>query len=177
MDDLLPASSVPGVSNFDQHADFTGVPLKGSEAERSDGWIFRQTPGGEGVQKIAGTGGGMVAKKHFLACLWGAAVFCALCYGVTYRSERALMLVAASAPSLAIFIWWAIDRGALERRIARLEARSEIADERRLGTQAGLAGVEHRLEEVEARVEGSEKHQIQAGNSEVSPLPAALRSR
>jgi hypothetical protein len=119
----------------------------------------------------------MIAKRHFLACLWGAAAFCVLCYGVTYRSESAFLLFAASAPSLAIFVWWTIDRGALERRLTRLEARSEIADERRLVTQSDLAGVEHRLEEVETRVKDPEKHQIQAGNSGVGPLYAGLRSR
>jgi len=119
----------------------------------------------------------MIAKRHFLACLWGAAAFCVLCYGITYRSESAFLLFAASAPSLAIFIWWTIDRGALERRITRLEARSEIADERRLVTQSDLAGVEHRLEEVETRVKGPEKQQIQAVNSGAGPLFAGLRSR
>jgi hypothetical protein len=119
----------------------------------------------------------MIAKRHFLACLWGAAAFCVLCYGVTNRSESAFLLFAASAPSLAIFIWWTIDRGALERRITRLEARSEIADERRLVTQADLAGVEHRLEAVETGVKGPEKHQIPDGDSGASPLFAGLRSR
>jgi hypothetical protein len=95
----------------------------------------------------------MSAKITFLACFWGAAAFYSLCYGITYKSADALLLFAAIAPLLAVFVWWMIDRAALERRIARLEARSEIADERRLVTQTDLAGVGHRLEEVEARVE------------------------
>jgi hypothetical protein len=128
-------------------------------------------------RQLRALGGDMTAKRHFLAFLWGAVAFCILCYGVTYRSERAFLLLAASTPSLAIFIWWTIDRGALERRITRLEARTEIADERRLVTQADLAGVEHRLVEVETRVKGPEKHQIPAGSSGVSPLYAGLRSR
>jgi hypothetical protein len=95
----------------------------------------------------------MSAKKIILVGLWGAAAFCSLCYGIVHRSANALMLFAASSIFLAFFIYWIIDCAALERRIARLEARSEIADERRLVAQTDLAGVGHRLEEVEARVE------------------------
>jgi hypothetical protein len=99
----------------------------------------------------------MGAKKIFLACLWGAAAFYSLCYGIVNSSANALLLFAASGPLLAVFVCWMIDRAALERRIARLEARSDIADERRLGAQTDLAGVGYRLEEVEARVECAEK--------------------
>jgi hypothetical protein len=102
----------------------------------------------------------MSAKKTFLACLWGAAAFYSLCYGITYRSANALLLFAAIAPLLAIFIWWMIDRAALERRITRLEARSEIADERRLVAKTDLTGVEHRLGKVEQRVECAERGQV-----------------
>ena len=98
----------------------------------------------------------MNAKQNFSACLWGATAFYSLCYGVLHRSTTALLLFAAIAPSLAVFVYWMIDRAALERRITRLEARSEIADERRLVTLTDLAGVEHRLVEVEARVECAE---------------------
>ena len=98
----------------------------------------------------------MNAKQNFLACLWGAAAFYALCYGILHKSPNALLLFAAIAPSLAVFVYWMIDRAALERRITRLEARSEIADERRIVTLTDLAGVEHRLGEVETRVECAE---------------------
>jgi len=67
-----------------------------------------------------------------------------------------LLLFAAIAPSLAVFVCWTIDRAALERRMTRLEARSEMADERRLATLTDLAGVGHRSVEVEARVECAE---------------------
>jgi hypothetical protein len=62
------------------------------------------------------------------------------------------MLFAASGIFLASFVCWIIDCAALERRIARLEARSEIADERRFVIQTDLAGVGYRLEEVEAEL-------------------------
>jgi hypothetical protein len=119
----------------------------------------------------------MGAKKTYLACLWGAAAFYLLCYGITYRSVDALLLFAAISPLLAVFVWWTIDRAALERRITRLEARSEIADERRLATQTGLAGVEHSLKEVETRVECAEKRQVPGGNSAVNPQFAGSPSR
>jgi hypothetical protein len=106
----------------------------------------------------------MNAKQNFSACLWGAAAFYSLCYGVLHRSTDALLLFAAVTPSLAVFVYWMVDRAALERRITRLEARSEIADERRLVTLTDLAGVEHRLVEVEARVECAE---------DVGPRPGA----
>jgi hypothetical protein len=106
----------------------------------------------------------MSAKITFLACFWGAAAFYSLCYGITYKSADALLLFAAIAPLLAVFVWWMIDRAALERRIKRLEARSEIADERRLVAQTDLTGVEHRLEEVERKSKAPEqvKSRLQA---------------
>jgi hypothetical protein len=119
----------------------------------------------------------MSAKKIFLACLWGAAAFYLLCYAITHRSANALLLFASIAPLLAVFVCWMIDLAALERRITRLEARSEIADERRLATQTGLAGVGHRLEEVEAIIECAEKRQVAGGNSAINPLYEDLLSR
>jgi hypothetical protein len=95
----------------------------------------------------------MSTKKNFLACLWGAAAFYSLCYGIAYKSANALLLFAEITPLLAVFVWWMVDRAALERRITRLEARSEIADERRLATLTNLAGFEHRLVQTERRVE------------------------
>jgi len=104
----------------------------------------------------------MSAAKNCLACFWGAAAFYSLCYGITCRSANALLLFAALAPSLIVFLWWMIDRSALERRIKRLEARSEIADERRLVAQTDLAEVEHKLEQVETRVTSAENSKAQA---------------
>ena len=103
----------------------------------------------------------MTAAKNYLACFWGGAAFYALCYGIIYGSADALRLVAALTPSLIVFVWWMIDRAALERRITRLEARSEIADERRVVTQTDLAEVEHKLEQVETRVASAEAERVE----------------
>jgi hypothetical protein len=94
----------------------------------------------------------MKSAKYYLACFWGVAAFFSLWYGITYRSIHALLLFAVLAPLLIIYILWMIDRAVLERRIKRLEARSEIADERRVVARADLDEVEHKLEQVETRV-------------------------
>ena len=99
----------------------------------------------------------MNATKLYLACLWGAAAFYLLCYGLAYRSADALLLFAALAPSLVVFLWWMIDRASLERRIKRLEARSDIAAEKRAVMQTDLSEVELRLEEVNTRVASAER--------------------
>jgi hypothetical protein len=98
----------------------------------------------------------MGALKNYLAGFWGAAAFYLLCYGIALRSANALLLFASISPLLAVFLWWTIDRAALEQRIKRLEARSEIANERRLVTQADLAEIERKLEDVLLRVDFSE---------------------
>ena len=94
----------------------------------------------------------MSAGKKYLACLWIAAAFYALCHGIAYRSAHILLLTASSASALVVFIWWIVDQSALERRIQRLEARAEIAAEKRVSMQTGLSAVEHKLEQVETRV-------------------------
>ena len=99
----------------------------------------------------------MNALKMYLACIWGAAAFYLLCYGVTYRSANSLLLFAALAPSLVILVWWMSDRASLERRIKRLEARSEIAVENRVVMQTDISEVEHKLEQVQSRVAYAEK--------------------
>jgi hypothetical protein len=99
----------------------------------------------------------MSAGKNYLACLWGAAAFYALCHGIAYGSEHLLLLSASLASSLVGFLWWIVDRAALERRITRLEARSEIAAEKRVVMQTDLTEVEHKLERVETRVSCTEK--------------------
>jgi hypothetical protein len=98
----------------------------------------------------------MGSAKYLLVCFWGAAAFYSLCYGITHRSANALLLFAALAPSVGVLLWWMIDRAALERRIKRLEARSQIADERRLTAQTDLAEVEGKLEKMETRFAGAE---------------------
>ncbi len=95
-------------------------------------------------------------KKYYLAFLLGAVAFSLLCLGAIYRSTDAILLFAALSSSLIVFLWWLFDRAALERRIKRLEARSEIADNRRVVAQNHLAEVEHKLEKVETRFASSE---------------------
>jgi membrane protein implicated in regulation of membrane protease activity len=111
----------------------------------------------------------MTAAKNYLACFWGAAAFYSLCYGIIYRSANALLLFAALAPLLAVFLWWMADRAALERRIKRLEARSDIADERRVITQTDLTEFEHELEEVKTRVTSAENIKAQSEIRELIP--------
>jgi hypothetical protein len=98
----------------------------------------------------------MTAIKICVACIWGSAAFYSLCYGIVYKSTEALLLFVSLAPLLAVFILWMIDRAALERRIRRLEARSDIADERRIIAQSDLSlfehKLEHQLEEVETKL-------------------------
>ena len=107
----------------------------------------------------------MSAGKIYVACLWGAAAFWLLCYGITYRSANSLLLFAALAPSLVVFLWWMVDHASLERRIKRLEARSEIAAEKRVLMETDLVEVDHKLDEVKARVDGAEKIRSRAYNS------------
>ncbi len=104
----------------------------------------------------------MSAAKVYLACIWGVAAFCLLCYGLISRSADALFLFIALTPSLIGFLWWMIDRASLEHRIKRLEARSVIATERRLVMQTDLSEVEHKLEEVNTRVACAERIKAQA---------------
>ena len=105
----------------------------------------------------------MTAAKNLLAGIWGAAAFYSLCYGIICKSADALLLFAALAPSLLVFVLWIIDCAALEKRIRRLEARSEIADERRVIAQTDLSEFEHKLEEVETRIACAEKLQDAGG--------------
>ena len=104
----------------------------------------------------------MSAAKICLACFWGAAAFCLLCYGLVHSSAGALLLFAALVPSLVAFLWWMIDGASLEHRIRRLEARSEIAAERRAVMQTNLTEVEHKLEEVNTKVASAERIKAQA---------------
>ena len=97
--------------------------------------------------------------RVYLACLWGAGACVALYFGLAHGFAVAWWLLAALLPSLVVFIWWMVDRSALERRIKRLEARSEIGDERRIDAHVDLSRVESHLHAIEtriARVEDSE---------------------
>jgi hypothetical protein len=94
----------------------------------------------------------MTIPRVGVACFGGALALVTLCYGVLYGSADAWRLFLTLVPPLIVFIWWMVDRAALERRIRRLEARSEIADERRVTAQTNLTEVEHKLHEIEGRV-------------------------
>jgi hypothetical protein len=105
----------------------------------------------------------MTAARYYLAGAWGAAAFGSLCCSIIYRSTDALLLFAALVPSLLVYVVWIIDRAALERRIKRLEARSTIADERRVTAQTDLSEFGHKLQEVETRIACAEKLQSPGG--------------
>jgi hypothetical protein len=99
----------------------------------------------------------MRAWKNYLVCFWGSGAFYFLCYGIAYVSANALLLFAALTPALVVFLCWIVDRAALERRIMRLEARSDIAAESRVVMQTDLAEVGHKLDQVETRVTSTER--------------------
>jgi hypothetical protein len=94
----------------------------------------------------------MTIRGVYAALFGGALALVALCYGILRGSVEGWHLFLSLVPPLIIFIWWMIDRAALERRIRRLEACSEIADERRVSAQSNLTDVEHRVFEIEGRV-------------------------
>lgn len=94
----------------------------------------------------------MTALKMYLMFAWGTIALFALCIGVARRSAAAFSLFLTLVPPLIVFVWWSIDRAALERRMKRLEARSEIADDRRVDMQTGLTEVGRQLNAIEARV-------------------------
>ena len=101
----------------------------------------------------------MAAPRVYLACLWGAIALFALYKGVARGSTLAWWLLVTLVPPLIVFVWWMVDRAALERRITRLEARSEIGDERRVVAYTDLSKVEHKLHEIETRVAQVEDHE------------------
>jgi len=82
----------------------------------------------------------------------GALAILALWYGILRGSLDAWLPFFSLVPPLIVFIWWMVDRTAIERRIRRLEAGSEIADERRVSAQTNLTKVEHRVRDIEGRV-------------------------
>jgi len=94
----------------------------------------------------------MTIPRVAVACFGGALVLVTLCYGILHGSADAWRLFLTLVPPLIVFVWWMVDRAALERRIRRLEARSEIADERRVTAQTNLTEVEYKLHEIEGRV-------------------------
>jgi len=111
----------------------------------------------------------MTRPRIYLACLWGAAALFALYQGIAHGSTVAWWLLATLIPPLIVFVWWMVDRAALERRISRLEARSEIGDERRVVAGTDLSKVEQKLHEIETRVAQVEDHEDDAARSEAPP--------
>lgn len=109
----------------------------------------------------------MTTPRVYLACLWGVIALFALYNGIAHGSAIAWWLLVALVPPLIVFVWWMVDRAALERRIRRLEARSEIGDERRVDAHVDLAKVEHRLHEIETRVAQVEDDEASAKRSGV----------
>jgi hypothetical protein len=104
----------------------------------------------------------MKATKIYAACSWGVIAVFTLYAGMIYGSSAAWWFFVALVPSLIVFVWWIVDSNALERRIKRLEVRSEIADERRVVTQTDLKGVEHKLNAIETRVADVEEMESQS---------------
>jgi len=100
----------------------------------------------------------MTAPRIYLACLWGVIALIALFGGIVHGSTVAWWLVVTLVPPLIVFVWWMADRATLERRIKRLEAQSEIGDERRVVAHTDLSKIEHRLHEIETRVARVENH-------------------
>src|SRR5512136_2121565 len=94
----------------------------------------------------------MTTPRISLACLWGVLAFLALVNGTVLGTAVAWWLLAALVPPLVVFVWWMVDRAALEHRIRRLEARSEIGDERQIAAHADLTNVRQRLHRIEAGV-------------------------
>ncbi len=114
-----------------------------------------------------------MTPRIFVACLWGVAVLLALYNGIAHGYPTAWWLLATLSPPLLVFVWWMTDRASLERRISRLEAGSEIGDERRVTAHSDLTKVEDKLRQIDRRVVVIEKDNAvapQAGsNREKNP--------
>jgi hypothetical protein len=105
--------------------------------------------------------------KVLLAGIWAAIALLTLYSGIVQGFAAAWRLPLAMVPPLIVFLWWMLDRAALERRIKRLEARSEIGDERRVVAHEGLTNVEHKLHEIETRVAQVEDHETVPLNNDL----------
>ena len=104
----------------------------------------------------------MSAPRIYLAISLVALELFALYIGIVRRPAVAWWIVLVLIPPLVVFVWWTTDRAALERRIKRLEARSEIADERRIVIQTDLTEVGQKLNGIETRV--SDVENVEAGS-------------
>jgi hypothetical protein len=103
--------------------------------------------------------------RIYVAILWGVSALFALYQGIVHGWITAWWLVLMIIQPLIVFVWWMVDRAALERRISRLEARSEIGYERRVTASEDLSKIEHKLYEIESRVARSEDHENGAARS------------
>jgi Flp pilus assembly protein TadB len=101
---------------------------------------------------VSNRGGAMTRPRIYVACLWAVIALFALYQGIAHGSAVAWWFLVTLVPPLIVFLWWMADRAALERRIRRLEAQSEIGDERRVIVHTDLTKVEHKLQEIETRV-------------------------
>ena len=109
----------------------------------------------------------MRAPRIYLACLYGVIALFALYNGVAHGFAVAWWLLVALVPPLIVFAWWMMDRAALERRVRRLEVRSEIGDERRVVAHTDLTNVEQRLHEIEIGIAQAENDGASAAGSGV----------
>jgi membrane protein implicated in regulation of membrane protease activity len=107
----------------------------------------------------------MTKPRIYLACLWGASALFALYMGIARGSAVAWWFLVALVPPLIVFVWWMVDRAGLEQRIKRLEARSEIGEERRITAHSDLAEVERGYREIKTRVERMENHEFHSVRS------------
>ena len=110
----------------------------------------------------------MRAPRVYFASAWGTIALFTLYTAIVGRSAVAWWILLALVPPLVVFVWWMRDRAVLERRIKRLEARSEIGDERRVVANADLTKVEDMLGDIETRVAQIEGNESSATRTEVS---------
>jgi hypothetical protein len=94
----------------------------------------------------------MPAPRVLIAWLWGTMALFPLYGAIAHGAEIPWRFFFAIVAPFIVFVWWMIDRSALERRIRRLEAHSEIGDERRVTAHTDLTKAEHKLSELETRV-------------------------
>ena len=111
----------------------------------------------------------MPAPRVLVACVWGAMALFALYSGIAHGSEISWRFFFALIPPLIVFVWWMIDRAALERRISRLEAHSEIGDERRVAAHSDLTKAGYKLSELEARVAQVEDNEARTIRPAIHP--------
>jgi len=101
----------------------------------------------------------VTALRVCLGVIWAAIIVAALYCGIRGISSAAWWSLAVIPPPLIVLILWLLDRAALEHRIKRLEARSEIGDERRVIAGEDITNIEQKLGEIQRRIDGFEAPQ------------------